>query len=140
MRTKLYATAILAVSLFAFPVCAQSVDPPAAKPMESGMMDHSGHAMGAMPAMGADPDDPVAAALAAINRRMHRDMDIPSTGNADRDFVVAMIPHHRGAVDMARLVIGFGSDPEIRKLAEAIIAAQEAEIAMMQAWLAKQPQ
>jgi uncharacterized protein (DUF305 family) len=62
-------------------------------------------------------------------------MDITFTGNADIDFVRGMIPHHQGAVDMAKTVIAFGKDPQIRKLAEEIIKAQETEIAMMQSWL-----
>ncbi len=72
----------------------------------------------------------------AANDRMHRDMAIEYTGNADVDFIKGMIPHHQGAVDMARIVLEHGSDPEVRDLAEAVIAAQEAEIKWMQDWLA----
>ena len=66
---------------------------------------------------------------------MHEGMDITFTGNADIDFVRGMIPHHQGAVDMAKTVLAFGKDPQIRKLAEEIVKAQESEIALMQAWL-----
>ncbi len=66
--------------------------------------------------------------------RMHEAMAIEYTGDADADFVKAMIPHHRGAVDMARIVLEYGKDPEIRVLAEAIIAAQEEEIGTMVNW------
>ncbi|MGY6644982.1 MAG: CopM family metallochaperone [Salinarimonas sp.] len=74
-------------------------------------------------------------AFRAVNEAMHHGMDIEMTGNADVDFVRGMIAHHVGAVDMARIVQIFGSDPEIAALAEEIIEAQEAEIAMMRDWL-----
>ena len=58
----------------------------------------------------------------------------------DTAFVQAMIAHHQGAIDMARVVVGFGSDPEIRKLAEGVITAQQGEIGVLRQWLARQPQ
>ncbi len=85
------------------------------------------------------PDDPVDGAFAAINRRMHRDMAVPAGGNPDAAFAQAMITHHQGAIDMARVILGFGSDPEIRKLAQEVITAQQGEIAFLKQWLARQP-
>ena len=66
---------------------------------------------------------------------MHEGMAIKYTGDADVDFVRGMIPHHQGAVDMAKIELEYGKDPDNRKLAEEIIASQEKEIAVMQAWL-----
>ena len=76
-------------------------------------------------------------AFAEANARMHQGMDITFTGNADVDFVKGMIPHHQGAIDMARVLLQHGKDADLKKLANDIIKAQETEIASMKAWLAK---
>ncbi|WP_343732268.1 DUF305 domain-containing protein [Duganella sp.] len=59
----------------------------------------------------------------------------PMNGNPDHDFVTMMMPHHQGAVDMAKAVLLSTQDPEIRNLALGIIAEQQIEIKVMQAWL-----
>ncbi len=79
---------------------------------------------------------PASQAFMAANDAMHQGMAIEFTGNADIDFVRGMVPHHQGAVDMARILLEHGADPEVRKFAEGVIAAQEAEIKWMQDWLA----
>lgn len=59
------------------------------------------------------------------------------TGDADRDFAAEMIPHHQMAVDMANDVLKSGKDPEMKKLAQDVIKAQQSEIEFLKAWLAK---
>ena len=66
-------------------------------------------------------------------------MMVNYTGNADVDFVTGMIPHHQGAIDMAKVELQFGKDSAMLKLAGDIIKAQEGEIAFMQDWLKKHP-
>ena len=96
---------------------------------------HSAHGAHAMPKQSAPGS--AQAAYEAANARMHKDMAITFSGNADVDFARGMIPHHQGAIDMARTVLEHGKDPELRKLAEEIVAAQEKEIAFLRAWLKK---
>ena len=110
-------------------------------------MDHSKHgqaapkaAMPAAPAAAKGGDNVSTKAFKAANDKMHADMDQQFTGNADVDFLKGMIPHHQGAIDMAKVVLGHGKDPKARKLAQDIIKAQEREIAMMKSWLAQKKQ
>ncbi|HET6390948.1 CopM family metallochaperone [Hyphomicrobium sp.] len=98
-------------------------------------MDHSDH-MQMEPAQSAE-GSPSSKAFEAVNQKMHAAMSKPYTGDADVDFVNGMIAHHQGAIDMAKAELQYGKDPEMRKLAEDIIKAQEPEIAAMNAWLAK---
>ena len=63
--------------------------------------------------------------------RMHADMHVPYTGDADRDFARMMIPHHQGAIDMALVELRYGKDPRLKRLAQEIIVTQQQEIAVM---------
>lgn len=100
-----------------------------------GHAGHAGHAGNDVAATDAASDS--TRAFQSVNAKMHTGMDIKFTGNADVDFVRGMIPHHQGAIDMAEVVLKHGKDPEVRKLAQAIIREQKKEIAWMNAWLKK---
>jgi uncharacterized protein (DUF305 family) len=116
---SLLAAATLTVLVAAAPALAQQ--------------SHAGH--GAAPMTQArGPSD---AGYKAAMDKMHKDMAVPLTGDADVDFVRGMIPHHQGAIDMAKVELQHGKDPALRKMAEEIVKAQEAEIAMMKDWLTK---
>jgi uncharacterized protein (DUF305 family) len=85
-------------------------------------------------------DTPEARALHDAYGKMHAGMmSVRQSGDADRDFIASMIPHHQGAIDMATIELEFGKDDETRQRAERIVAAQQNEIAKMNVWLAKHP-
>lgn len=71
------------------------------------------------------------------DKKMHHGMNIEFSGNADVDFIRGMIPHHQGAIDMAKIVLEHGQDPNVRTLAWAIVHAQDSEIYWMKNWLRK---
>jgi hypothetical protein len=136
------------------PDAAPKPDAPADAKMPGGMMggDHMPQMMkmmqemhgkmmgGGMAMMPKGDTGPSSMALNGIMMKMQQDMAMTYTGNADVDFVKGMIPHHLAAVDMAKTVLAFGKDPDVKKMAEGVIKAQETEIAWMKDWLKKQGQ
>jgi uncharacterized protein (DUF305 family) len=121
---------ILAVGLLAVPVAAQS------KPAPMGGMPMNGSPAATPPAPGSAPST---SAYRAAMESMMKAMETPYTGNADHDFVTGMLPHHQGAVDMAKIELQYGRDPALKNLARSIIASQTKEQAFMRAWLAHHP-
>jgi len=84
------------------------------------------------------PNDPASTKdFKAADMKMMHDMSVPYTGNADVDFRTHMIPHHQGAVEMAKVALKHAKDPETKRMAQKIIDDQEKEIAEMQDWLKK---
>jgi len=77
-------------------------------------------------------------AYKAVNQKMHKDMAITFSGDADRDFIYGMIPHHQGAIDMSIIQVENGKDREIIGLAKRIIESQQSEILLMRNWLKDQ--
>ncbi len=100
---------------------------------------HYGHGEGARGAEAAwaDSPDPFARSMAAAMARMMAAMHAALPGrDPDRDFLAMMIPHHEGAIEMARLVLLHGRDPLTRQMAEEIVAGQTTEAAAMRTRLA----
>ncbi|QTN19132.1 DUF305 domain-containing protein [Brevundimonas sp. AJA228-03] len=96
----------------------------------SGPEDHSAHDDGT-PGAGAGAGDQ---AFAASEAEMHRLMSAASGATVDEAYVAKMIAHHLGAIAMAEVALGESRDPEVRRMAEGVVAAQTREIAEMRAW------
>src|SRR5262249_44105500 len=71
--------------------------------------------------------------------RMHVAMDVPFSGDPDRDFARMMIPHHQGAIDMALAELRYGRDKRLRRLAQEIVVDQQQEITVMHLVLGDTP-
>jgi len=77
-------------------------------------------------------------AMSAGMERMDRQMaTAPMNGDVDHDFAAMMIPHHQGAIDMAKAELIYGKDAVMRRLAQEILVDQQSEIDAMQLWLGK---
>ena len=117
IKVLLGAAAAGAIAVFAF------------TQMQSGQMP-AGHDMSKMEQSASSENDSTKAFGAAMGTMMKSMMMAPS-GIPDQDFVKGMIPHHQGAIDMAKIEKQFGKDPDMLKLADAIIGAQTSEISFM---------
>lgn len=104
-------------------------------PMMQGMMNgsHTGHG-----AASTNPTAPHVRAYAEAMDRMHDPMNAGvAASDPDEGFVRGMIPHHQGAIDMAKIVLQYGKDEQVRKWANDVIREQQREIGEMEAWLKK---
>ncbi len=126
----LAAVALMAAALAAGPVAAQD--------SQGGTPGMKGMEMA--PAAKAGPETPADRDFAKASAAMMKNMDVKPSGNPDKDFADMMLPHHQGAIDMAKVELQYGKDPMLRKLAADIVKAQETEISEMRAWLGKHAQ
>jgi uncharacterized protein (DUF305 family) len=83
------------------------------------------------------PPSPATRAYMDAAIQMHQDMAVPYSNDADKDFAATLEAQHKGAVAIATVELQYGKDPEMRRLAEAVMQSREREIALMQAWLSK---
>jgi uncharacterized protein (DUF305 family) len=124
-------TFLFCLATFAAAADAQQVQPHSHGAMDGGKPPPTFVASTAKP-FAALMDD----AMAVMDDGMRR---APMNGVPEHDFVTMMIPHHQGAIDMAKALLLRTTDPELRNLAQGIITEQQNEIQVMQAWLRRHP-
>ena len=102
------------------------------------------HVRGAMPAQyvayraDLSAEQPFLSENDTAMNKMMADMTIKPTGDVDRDFVAMMVPHHQGAVEMAKAELRYGHNEQLRRLAQEIVVTQQQEISVMQLALGDQ--
>jgi hypothetical protein len=84
-------------------------------------------------------ETPYLAENAAAMDKMMTGMDVKATGDIDADFTAMMVPHHQGAVDMAVAYLRYGTNEQLRRIAQEIIVEQQQEIAAMRIALGREP-
>lgn len=137
MKTITLALSLASLLAIASPAYAQD----AAAPLPDICMTDAGKmAMNSMPAMPmAHKMDEAHTALMAGMEQTHKDMMMGTMAeDVDVAFYCGMIPHHQGAINMAKAELQYGDDEEAKAMAQMVIDAQEKEIAEMRAWLEKQ--
>jgi uncharacterized protein (DUF305 family) len=100
---------------------------------ETGLNQGSVFAMCSGPADSYEPS--FYSEMAKLSVDMHNAMDVAPSGDIDRDFARMMIPHHQGAIDMALVLLKYGRDQKLKRLAQSILVEQGQEIAYMRSLL-----
>jgi uncharacterized protein (DUF305 family) len=98
-------------------------------PAMPAMRPHAHPASSAPPAASSEAE--FFAANEAAMGKMMADMTVAPSGDIDRDFVAMMVPHHQGAIDMAHILLRYGNNEQLKRLAQEIIVTQQQEIAAM---------
>lgn len=122
------------------PVRIDDIAPPVDATPDAAADPHAGHDMSAMDVTADASETEMLKDYKKSMTRMHDEMMIGMNYNdPDTAFAKGMLGHHRGAVDMAKIELKYGTDPDMRALAEDIISTQQSEIAIMNKWLASHP-
>ena len=126
-------TLIMATTVFTFTACTPNSDPVPQK--ETVQNQHHAHHS----PQTTDKQQQTPNHKTAYTEAMHKMHQAMMAANAEKDpdiaFVQGMIPHHQGAIEMAKIELQYGKDPEIRQLAEQVLKAQQPEIDQMNQWL-----
>jgi uncharacterized protein (DUF305 family) len=133
-RAKLIAAlSASAIAGFVLAALLLPVTAPAASPASADAVSKAGAA--AICSIASEQAAPFYAEISAVNMQMHAGMDVVPSGDVDRDFMRMMIPHHQGAIDMALVLLKYGHDEKLKRLAQSIVIEQAQEIITLRSLL-----